>query len=313
MRCLQCSRRIGLFRRLVDRQFCCDDHRRKSRLAYSARVARDEDDYGDDWLATPVARKRSTSFGPGSAIVLVGACLALAVMLPNGDDQRPTPPPSYLPPTGAIGDKLARALPSGSLSLREEFKVDLRNWQSPVDAAASRAKDGWTRTGAGAMRIGDLKLWKPTLTLGDYNLEFEAQIESKAVSWAYRAVDPSNYYATKINLSKQGSQQRAEIVRYVMDGGKPTAKSQLPIPLHVADNMVYGVRVAVKGDRFTTTVNGQVVDSWTDKRFQRGGVGFFADPGEKAVLRWVAVSEPKSMLDRLMSFGVLVPPPGLYQ
>jgi hypothetical protein len=68
------------------------------------------------------------------------------------------------------------------------------------------------------------------------------------------------------------------------------------------------VKVAIKGDRFITTVNGQVVDSWTDSRHRRGGVGFFSEPGEKAVLRWVAVSEPKSMLQRLMSFGVILPP-----
>jgi hypothetical protein len=289
---------------LVDRQFCCDDHRRKARLAYSARIARDEEDYGADaWIVTSGTRKRSAAFGPGSAIVLVLATLVLAMFLPSGE-QRPTPPPSYLPPTGALGEKLARALPSGSLSLREDFKVDLRNWQSAVDSV----KDGWATQASGAVRVGELRLWKPTLALGDYNMEFEAKIENKALGWAFRASDPKNYYATKIHLSRQGNQQRAEIIRYVVAGGKSLDKAQLPIPLVVVENMLYGVRVAVKGDRFTTTVNGQVVDSWTDQRYRKGGIGFFSDPGEQALVRWVAVSEPKGVLDRLMSFGLIVPP-----
>jgi hypothetical protein len=107
-------------------------------------------------------------------------------------------------------------------------------------------------------------LWKPTLSLGDYNMEFEAQIQSRAVSWAFRAGDPNNYYASKISLTGQGNKQRAEIIRYVVASGKPLDRKDLPIPLVVVENMVYGVKVAIKGDRFITTVNGQVVDSWTD-------------------------------------------------
>jgi hypothetical protein len=312
MRCLHCSGRIGLIRRLADRQFCCDEHRRRSRLAYSARLARDEEGIEDAWLVSTGTRRRSASFGPGSAIVLVVASLSLAILLPSGT-QAPGPPPSYLPPTGAYGDRLSRALPSGSLSIREDFKIDLRNWQSPVTAPEANLPQSWNRTAGGAMRIGELRLWKPTLSLDNYNLEFEAQIEARALGWAYRAVDPDNFYATKIHINKQDGRQRAEIIRYVMDAGRPVAKKQLPIPLVVVENMVYGVRVAVRGDRFVTTVNGQVVDSWSDQRFPRGGVGFFADPGEKALLRWVAVSEPKGMIERLMSFGLIVPPPGMYQ
>jgi hypothetical protein len=309
MRCLHCSRRIGLIRRVVDRQFCCDDHRRKARLAYSARVSRDlEEPYEDGWLVTTGTKKKAASFGPGSALLMVIATVLLAMFLPSSQ-QAPSPPPSYLPPTGAIGEKLARALPTGSLSLREDFNVDLRNWQSGFESV----KDGWAKTTSGVVQVGQLRLWKPTLSLGDYNMEFEAQIENRALGWAFRAGDPKNYYASKIHLTRQGTKQRAEIIRYVVAGGKQFEKKELPIPLVVVENMVYGVKVAIKGNRFITTVNGQVVDSWTDNRHRRGGVGFFSEPGEKAVLRWVAVSEPKGMLERLISFGLFVPPPGMIE
>jgi hypothetical protein len=238
-------------------------------------------------------------------LLLVLGGLLLAMFMPKDDRGPSAPVPTYLPPTTAFGDKLARSLPSkGSLSLREDFGVDLRNWQSSLKAL----KDGWRSRGKGSIEVGKLRLWKPTLTLADYHMEFEAQIEAKALGWAYRATDPNNFYATKIHLSRQGEQQRAEILRYVMVGGKPVGKTQLPIPITVSDNMVYGVKVVVAGDRFTTTINGQLVDSWTDRRFSRGGVGFFSEPGEKAVLRWVAVREPKSVLERLLSFGLILPP-----
>jgi hypothetical protein len=270
-------------------------------------VSRDLDDpYEEGWLVTAGAKKKSSSFGPGPALVLVGATVLLAMFLPSGQ-QAPSPPPSYLPPTGALGEKLARALPSGALSLREDFGVDLRNWQ-----AGRELRDGWTRTSRGAVQVGQLRLWKPTLSLKDYNLEFEGQIQNRALGWAFRAGDAHNYYAGKINLTRQGNRQRAEIVRYVVAGGKQLDKKELPIPLVVVQDMIYGVKVAIKGDRFITTVNGQVVDSWTDSRHRRGGVGFFSLPGEKAVLRWVAVSEPKSMLDRLMSFGLILPPGAMH-
>jgi len=309
MRCLHCSKRIGLVRRVVDRQFCSDEHRRKARRAYSARMARDlEETFEEDWLVTAGTKKKTASFGPGSALFMVVATVMLALFLPS-DQQSPSPAPSYLPPTGALGEKLARALPSGSLALREDFSLDLRNWQSGLDVA----KDGWAKNPRGMVQVGQLRLWKPTLSLNDYTMEFEAQIESRALGWAFRAGDSRNYYASKINLTRQGSRQRAEIVRYVVSTGKQMDRKQLPIPLAVAENMIYGVRVAIRGNRFITTVNGQVVDSWTDNRHKRGGIGFFSEPGEKAVLRWVAVSEPKGVLERLISFGFLVPPAALYE
>src|SRR5688572_22170630 len=98
MRCLHCSRRIGLVRRVVDRQFCCNDHRGKARLAYSARVARDLDETSEEnWLVTSGTKKKAASFGPGSALLLVAATVILALFLPSGQ-QAPSPPPSYLPP-----------------------------------------------------------------------------------------------------------------------------------------------------------------------------------------------------------------------
>ncbi|MBM3814593.1 MAG: hypothetical protein FJW20_23450 [Acidimicrobiia bacterium] len=300
----------------MDRQFCSDDHRRKARHVYSARLTRDldsEDAFEDAWLVTSAPRKKSGGVGPASGILLVVAATVLVLFLPGGED-RPSAPPSYLPQVGKLGDSLSRAVPgSRSVSLREDFRMDLRNWQSEINLL----KDGWTKS-AGAVNIGSLRLWKPTLALTDYNMQFETEIERKAVNWAFRASNHENYYATKIQLnrSENGNPGRAEIIRYVMQNGKQLNKVELPIPVLMRADTAYEIRVRVKGDRFTTMVNGRLVDSWTDARFKRGGVGFFSESGEAATLRWVSVSDRESFLNRFLSFSFLIAPadlqPGLW-
>jgi hypothetical protein len=67
----------------------------------------------------------------------------------------------------------------------------------------------------------------------------------------------------------------------------------------VRTDMFYRVRVDVRDQNFTTTVQGQVVDFWSDDRLSRGGVGFFSEKGERARLRWMEVSHQYDALGRL--------------
>ena len=317
MRCLQCSKKIGLLRRLVDRQFCCDGHRKRARQVYSARMARDlhyEAALEDGWLSksegTPAPKGGASAFGPGSGVLLVVLSTLMVMFLPTSPNAAGrSSAQSYLPPVAGLSDRLSRAFPSSraSISLREDFRVDLRNWQASIPGLAS----GWSKVG-NAVRVGELRLWKPTLTLADYNIEFAGQIESRAMSWAFRAKDPRNFYATKIAIHRGeggvGAGDRAEIIRYIMLNGNPINRVSLPIPLVTASNMTYDVKMRVRGDRFTTMVNGQAVDSWTDRRLRRGGVGFFNEPGEQSILHWVSISERESFLQRFLSFSFLVHP-----
>ena len=317
MRCLQCSKKIGLLRRLVDRQFCCDGHRKRARQVYSARMARDlrnDEAMEDGWLgksaSSAASRPSSSAFGPGSGVLLVVLSTLLVMFLPSSPSPSgKTGAQSYLPPVSGLTDRLSRAFPSSrsSISLREDFHVDLRNWQGAV----TNFTGGWAKVG-NAVRIGELRLWKPTLTLADYNIEFAGQIENRAMGWAFRARDPRNYYATKIAIHRGeggvGAGDRAEIIRYTMLNGSAINRVTLPIPVASAANMMYEVKMRVRGDRFTTMVNGQAVDSWTDRRLRRGGVGFFNEPGERSLLHWVSISERESFLQRFLSFSFLVHP-----
>jgi hypothetical protein len=63
-----------------------------------------------------------------------------------------------------------------------------------------------------------------------------------------------------------------------------------------------------------TKVNGQIVDTWSDTRLKRGGVGFFSDRGESAAIHWVDVREEREgIFGRLFAMGFFVSPVGLYE
>jgi hypothetical protein len=136
----------------------------------------------------------------------------------------------------------------------------------------------------------------------DYQLEFSGQIEKKSLGWAYRAIDPNNFYATKITITKPGPLPTADLVRYVTVGGKQADRVNLPLPMVIRNDTLYRVLVTVQGNNFSTAVNGQMVDAWTDSRLPAGGIGFFSEKGEVASLRWVTVSHRDNFLGRMLSY-----------
>jgi hypothetical protein len=187
--------------------------------------------------------------------------------------------------------------------MREEFAEGLAEWRG------SGGNDGWSSR-EGMIRPGRLRLWTATENLADYNLEFAGEIERKGMGWAYRAANLKNYYATKIVLKTPGPLPRAELVRYAVVNGTPDRKVSLPLPIQVRADTIYTVQVNIRRDSFSTLVNGQMVDSWSDGRLARGGVGFFSDPGETATIRWASVSSRDNVLGRVLSyFGMLLPMP----
>jgi len=135
------------------------------------------------------------------------------------------------------------------------------------------------------------------------------QIEHKSMDWAFRAADAKNYYATKLVITRPGPVPNAGLVRFVMLDGRERERVELPLPLTLERGVDYRVRVSVQGKRFLTSVNGQLVSSWTDDRISRGGVGFFADAGESSVLKWVNVTDRDSLLSKIAShFSLIVLP-----
>ena len=158
----------------------------------------------------------------------------------------------------------------------------------------------------GEVRPTSLRVWKPSTSLSNYEMEFMGQIERKSIDWAFRASDVRNYYATKLIITKPGPLPNAGLVRFIVLDGRERERVELPLPLTLERGVDYRVRVSVRGGRFLTSVNGQLVSSWMDNRLSRGGVGFFSEDGESSLLKWVSVSERDSFLGRIVSHFSLI-------
>jgi hypothetical protein len=202
---------------------------------------------------------------------------------------------------GGFGQMLGNLLQSKSSgTLREDFRAGTTNWEGFRSIGTDWAIEG------GHVRPTSLRVWKPSTSLSNYEMEFMGQIERKSIDWAFRASDVKNYYATKLIITKPGPLPNAGLVRFIVLDGRERERVELPLPLTLERGVDYRVRVSVRGGRFLTSVNGQLVSSWMDNRLSRGGVGFFSEDGESALLKWVSVSERDSFLGRIVSHFSLI-------
>ena len=176
----------------------------------------------------------------------------------------------------------------------DNFHAGLNLWEGRKNWASS-----WSYSADGFMRTGQLALYRPTLKMDNYRLEFFTQIESKSVGWVFRAKDEQNYYAMKLSVTEPGPRPLVSVVRYPVLEGRKGKRVQIPLPIMMHNNTPYHVALDVKGTRFRAFVEDQEVDSWTDDRLRAGGVGFFSEAGEHARLYWVKVSNNTDWLGRL--------------
>lgn len=240
----------------------------------------------------------SNAFRPASASSSNSALAA--------SESNPAPAPK------AAGGFLEKFLPGDSMSgikvgikrraaveLGDDFRQGLADWSGEGDWAS-----GWRYDPAGFVRPRKLALYTPTLELEDYRFEFLGQIESKALSWVFRAADSKNYLVAKLLITKPGPLPQVELVRYAVHNGKAGPRKSVPLPMQVYMDEIYRVRVDVSGQDYVTTIKGIVIDVFSDPTIARGGVGFFAEPGEESRLRWVEVSHQYDFLGRLCAFLV---------
>jgi hypothetical protein len=318
MGCLYCQKTISPWRKLKDPHFCCAQHRKKFRTR-SARALREAEDlYGFEelqaasWKAITAPKQEDKSerkAGLGTTI-FVGLTVAVLMIafsqLPNYTPA--SKPVSPLPDNPHGGGRIAQTISSLIQSetggtLHDNFHSGFSNWEGLRSAGSD-----WTMEGGG-VRPASLKLWKPSTSLSNYELEFLGRIDHKSVDWAFRAADLHNYYATKLVIRHAGPSPNAGLVRFVVLDGRERERVELPLPLTLEPGVDYRVRVSVTGDRFLTSVNGQLISSWMDNRISRGGVGFFSEEGESAELKWVSLSERDSFLARLAShFSIITVP-----
>ncbi len=181
-----------------------------------------------------------------------------------------------------------------AIHLVDDFRSGLSAWEGKPGWAKS-----WRYGQATFLEPGQLAVYKPTIPMKDYTLEFLGQIERQGLSWVVRADEKlKSYHVLRLVITRPGPLPEAAIARYTVSDGKEGPVTTLPLPFPIKLSTMYRVRVEVRGKEITTYLQGQVVDSFTDTHLRGGGVGFFAARGEKAFLRWVEVTHQYDYLGR---------------
>jgi hypothetical protein len=184
-----------------------------------------------------------------------------------------------------------------AVSLSEDFRSGLDDWQARGDMSS-----GWSFDGNGFVRPGTLALYKPSMALTDYDMDFLGMVDKKALSWVVRAKDFDNYYVVKLMMLKGGPLPILGITRYAVIDGKAEARVDTKVAIDTRPDMLYRITMNVHDDTFLLSLQGSVVDNWTDSRLKRGGVGFFAPKGEESRLRWLQLTHQYDMLGRLCAY-----------
>jgi len=310
MGCLYCRKHLGPLRRLRDRQFCSPDHRSKYSNRSARAIREAEDLYGFDTQVVLEDREDKPDRRAGMGTTIFVGIISLVCVLALSRLQGTSPGPkavSALPDTnphpnqGGFGQLLGNLIQSRtSTTLHDDFHAGFSGWEGLKSIGSD-----W-RSERGEVRPTSLRVWKPSTSLSNYELEFLGQIDRKSMDWAFRAADLHNYYATKLVMTRPGPLPNAGLVRFVVLDGRERERVELPLPLTLERGVDYRVRVSVRGDRFLTSVNGQLISSWMDSRISRGGVGFFSEDGESSLLKWVSVSDRDSFLARVASHFSLI-------
>jgi hypothetical protein len=150
--------------------------------------------------------------------------------------------------------------------------------------------EGWGGDPKGASLGRQITIYRPSLKLSDYRIDFQGQVETKSIGWVFRAADPDNYYAMKLAMVATGLSPKIALFKYIISSGRQTQVGRVPIDLAVRTDTVFNVRVDVRGPRFSTYVQGQQVDVWTDDQLKSGGVGFLNEREERGKVKSVSIS-----------------------
>jgi hypothetical protein len=147
------------------------------------------------------------------------------------------------------------------------------------------ADNGWIEDWAGTGRgVPKITLLRGSTALSDYRMEFQAQIERRAIGWAYRALNPRNYYVAKIEALEAGLEPRVALVRYAVIDGQREPRVERPLEMKARVDTVYKIRFEAVGGRFSVWVQDQKIDEWNDRRIGSGGIGLYSETGEIAAL-----------------------------
>ncbi len=151
-------------------------------------------------------------------------------------------------------------------------------------------EQGWGGDPNGSHAGRQITIYRPSLKLSDYRIEFQGEIDSKSIGWVFRAMDPYNYYAMKLAAVTPGLSPKMALIKYTVVQGHETEIGRVPVNMDARNDTVFNVRVDVRGSKFSTFVEGQPVDVWTDEQLKSGGVGFLNERAERARIKSASIS-----------------------
>ncbi|HYM11152.1 MAG TPA: hypothetical protein VEU62_10480 [Bryobacterales bacterium] len=180
------------------------------------------------------------------------------------------------------------------------------NWQESFGRDLSTAwihPSALEPTEAGTVRVQGLTLNGKTMGLKEYQMDFAARVDRKAIGWIVRAVDARNYYAFKLadhGRAAAGSDGvKFDLVRYqVIDGQAPDPGQRYTahLVIHVKQSDFLNISTRVSEDQIITIINGFGVDEWKHLKMQTGGLGFLAENGESFQIKSLAISGNEDFL-----------------
>jgi hypothetical protein len=188
-------------------------------------------------------------------------------------------------------------LDRAAIALNEDFSAGLDDWASPGGSTTE-----WSFDQTGFVRPGPLAIYRPSVGLTDYQVQFLGVIDRRAISWVVRAADFDNYYVMKMMVLKPGPIPEVGITRYAVIHGKAVDRVDTPVRISARADTLYRVAMDIHGDTFSLMVQDQMVDTWSEPRLNHGGIGFFSARGEESHVKWVQVTHQYDMLGRLCAY-----------
>jgi hypothetical protein len=179
--------------------------------------------------------------------------------------------------------------PSQPITLQEHFDAGWSNWLGGMD--------DWKVDAAG-VRTGSLALFAPSLEMADYDLEFLARIENHSVSWVFRAAGFDDFHQATLAVAPNGY----ELTRRTFIGGVAETATGAPVMIASSGKSTKTTKTAkstkatvtvgtsVSGNTFSISLDGNVIDTWTDPRLALGGIGFVGAPDDRARLYWIKLT-----------------------
>lgn len=161
---------------------------------------------------------------------------------------------------------------------------------APTNMGADSWETGPTGDTSGVARRRVVSQYRPARAKRDYILEFTGQIEQRAMGWVFRMKDSRNYYCLKLEKNGDGPAATVRLVKFAVVNGEEQAHKLVELGDPIRSGPPIKIRLDVRGQNFSTQVNGKHIDVWIDNQLSSGTVGFSNESGERAVIRTVKVS-----------------------